>query len=484
MEEIPAEEIKVSELSAANDIGIIFYWKGRIFRAINAKFVDKVKNIFKSGMIEELTEKNLIPKSWITDYKFKGYGLVIEHAKINAVSYPYEWTFHMLKDAALTVLKVNIIARRYNYQTHDCHAFNIVFDGVHPKYVDLGSFRKIEEGNRGWGAYEEFLKSYYYPLKIWSTGNSFFARRILAFEGDMMPHESYLLYIYPITRILGSFRIKKMANYYFNYRILSTIPIQRIKNRFPGIIGSLIIFIKENNLLFLQSVNYEKLIKKIKQLSHKSSNTGWGQYQNTYYTDNGKLALSPRFERVIEIIKDNDIKSVIELGGNQGILSRILLDKTHVGCATCIDYDEDAIELMYTLSKREHISLNPVLQNCMFPAVGSCGKPPWERFKSELVIAMALTHHLLLSQGLRIEFILERISRYTKKYIIIEFMPLGLWNGRHAPPIPEWYTIDWFRRSFAQYFKIISEEKIEENRILFFGKILNSNAFYNKNNHH
>lgn len=476
MEEIPAEEIKVSELSAANDIGFVFYWKNRIFRAINAEAVDKVKDIFKSGMIEELTENNLIPKSWITDYKLEGYGLVTEHAKIDVVSYPYEWTFSMLKDAALTVLKVNEIARKYNYQTHDCHAFNIVLDGMHPKYVDLGSFIKIEEGYRGWVAYEEFIRSYYYPLKIWSADNSFFARRALAFVGDMITHESYVLYKYPFTKILGSFRIKKMAEYYFNYRILSTIPLIRIKNRFPGIIGSLIIFIKENNLLFLQSVNYEKLIRKSKRISHKPSNTKWGQYQNGVYTDSGKLALSPRFERIIEIIKDNDIKSVVELGGNQGILSRILLDRTHVECATCIDYDEDAVELMYTLSKREHISLNPILQNCMFPVVGSCGKPPWERFKSEVVIALALTHHIILSQGLRIEFILERISRYTKKYIIIEFMPMGLWDGRYAPPIPEWYTIDWFRRSFEQYFKIILEEQIEENRILFFGELLNSIA--------
>ena len=53
-------------------------------------------------------------------------------------------------------------------------------------------------------------------------------------------------------------------------------------------------------------------------------------------------------------------------------------------------------------------------------------------------------------------------------------MPLGLWDGKTAPPVPRWYTIDWFRSSFEKYFNIVLEEKVWENRILFVGELKDS----------
>ena len=470
MTEINQNEIKI--ITSSNDVGVVFHWKNRIFRAIQKEHVDLINYLFESGMIKELIENNLFPKSWITDYKLEGYSLVIEHAKIDPMSYPYEWSFSMLKDAALTVLKVNIIARKYHCQTHDCHAYNVVFDGIEPKYVDLGSFEKTKNGFKGWSAYEEFLTSYYYPLKIWSAGNSYFARKSLT-EGGFMPPESYLFYKHPFTRILGSSLIRKCVVYYHNYRKLSAISTTRIENKFPGIFGLCIIFIKENHLLFLQKINYEKLMNKIERISYKQSNTQWGQYQNNYYKG-GEFILTPRFNKIIEIVNNYNIESIVELGGNQGVLSRVLLDRKYVTCATCIDYDEEAVELMYIRSKKENIPLNSVVQNCISPIRES--NPPWDRFKSDAVIALALTHHLILSQNKRIDFILERMSKYTKKYILVEFMPIGLRSGGYAPPVPEWYTTDWFRRSFEQFFNIILEEQLEDNRILFFGRIRNDSA--------
>jgi len=469
MTEINPNEIEFA--SGTNDVGLVFHWKNRFFRAIQKEYVDLVKDIFKSGMIDELVENNIFPESWITDYKLDGYDLVIEHAKLDPVSYPYEWSFSMLKDAALTTLKVNTIARKYHFQTHDCHPYNIVFDGTQPKYVDFGSFRKNGTKFKAWRAYEEFIRSYYYVLKIWSTGDSFFARTSFA-GSELIPHESYLFYKYPFFRILGMSRIKKAYKYYFEYRRLSLVPSIRIKDVLPGIVGSFIVFIKENNLIILQNVNYEKLMNKIKRISYKRTNTKWGHYQTDYCDEHGKIIPTPRFNKIIEIVNNYDIKSVVELGGNQGILSRLLLNQKDIRRATCIDYDDEAVELMYILSKNENIPLNSILQNCMYPIYGT-SKPPWKRFKSDAVVALALTHHLILSQYLRIDFIFEIMSKYTKKYIFVEFMPMGLWDGVYAPLVPEWYTIDWFRTSFMKHFEIILEEQMEENRILFFGHIRN-----------
>ncbi|WP_432772788.1 hypothetical protein [Francisella salimarina] len=122
--------------------GDLFFYKNRVFRAINEEYVCDVKNMFSSGFIDELNRKELFPKSWISDVQIEDYNLVIEHEKIEHWNYPYEWSFDMLKDAGLTILEVNEIANKYGYQIFDGHANNVVFNMNKPQYIDLGSFIK------------------------------------------------------------------------------------------------------------------------------------------------------------------------------------------------------------------------------------------------------------------------------------------------------------------------------------------------------
>ena len=96
------------------------------------------------------------------------------------------------------------------------------------------------------------------------------------------------------------------------------------------------------------------------------------------------------------------------------------------------------------------------------------------RIKSDLAMALAVTHHLLLTNNYSVEAIFERVKMYSEKYVMIEFMPLGLWeiNSDDKILVPEWYNEDWFKSKFETYFKIIRQEKLEDNRILFFGEIV------------
>ena len=77
------------------------------------------------------------------------------------------------------------------------------------------------------------------------------------------------------------------------------------------------------------------------------------------------------------------------------------------------------------------------------------------QLQSDIVFALALTHHLILSQGISLLVLLNTLSHLTHQYIVIEFMPLGLWDGKNAPPIPDWYNINWFRVHFEKYFMLI-----------------------------
>ena len=112
---IDFKDIEIKAMSGVDSIGIVFIWNDRIFRAIRGDTSLSIQNLFSSGLIGELVDKHLFPKSWATDYELEGYHLVIEHSKIDPIVYPFEWSFEMLKDAALAILEVNEIAVKYSF---------------------------------------------------------------------------------------------------------------------------------------------------------------------------------------------------------------------------------------------------------------------------------------------------------------------------------------------------------------------------------
>jgi hypothetical protein len=178
----------------------------------------------------------------------------------------------------------------------------------------------------------------------------------------------------------------------------------------------------------------------------------------------------PRFGRIIEIVQSHDIKSIVELGGNQGIFSEMLLKNTSVEGVICTDYDEKAVDVMYKNARQKELNLTPAVVDIMFPLMNYYEAPPYERFRSDAVLALAVTHHIVLGQHIQIELFFEIVTKYTTKYVFIEYMPLGLHDGKTAPPLPSWYTMDWFKTAFEKFFALNLVEQLDENRVLFFGE--------------
>lgn len=472
---INPRELETSRLSKADDAGMVFFWKGGVFRAIRHDARGQIEALFSSGLIGELVAANLFPESRITDYSLEGFSLVVEHKKIEPTTYPYEWTFSMLQDAAITVLKVNLIANKYGYQTKDCHGFNVLFDGAQPKFVDLGSFVALERKTAGWKAYEEFMSVYYYPLWIWSRGDDYIARRLF-FGGEKLPHYSYLLYRYPLLRIINTDLLKRAAKYRYLLNKVSAVAQSHVEATLPRSLAGSAMRLRETGLLPTHLRSVTSLLKRTKRFSKRPSKVQWADYQGALQTADRRPLSTPRFDRIIEIINRYKVRSVTDLAGNQGVFSRLLLDRTTVKKVICIDYDENAVDTLYKLIRETAIPITPVLQNFVFPFITRHSEVLEQRFKSEAVVALAITHHLLLGQNLAIEHVLKIISAFSSRYVFIEFMPMGLYNGRFAPPVPGWYSLVWFRNALQNEIQILLEEQLEDNRILFVGELKKQRA--------
>lgn len=443
MEEI---RIKTDKLSI-DSTGITFQHEGRFFRAIKKEAQNDVIELLNCGLIDELIRKSLFPETKIVDIRVKGYDLILEHERIHPVTYPFEWSFSMLKDAALCILQVIEISSKYGYGLHDLHNYNVIFKGCHPLFVDLGSIRKKVRFN---DKIENFIEYNFLPLKLFSMGEMTFAKRILADEYT----ERYLPYTYYHKSQLTEKLLWNLQSKNFKNNIKKLLNYFGCKYKYGY-----------NHL----SANSLKTI--ITGIPKNGIKTKWGNYQISGQ-ENGVFELTDRFKRIIEIVNRLKVSEFLDAGGNRGFLSQQIIENCpSVSKVKCIDYDENAIDTFYVNSRLSVYSeiITPVHANLLFPENVNYFDPFIKRMRSELVTALALTHHLILSQEFPVDFIFRQFRNLTSKYILVEFMPLGLWDGQGTSKTPEWYTIDWFRNSFLEHFEILKEEKLEENRILFTG---------------
>lgn len=206
---IPTIEIKKPELHA-DTLGYTFVWNGHFLRGIYPESVEWAMGYFESGFVNDVVQKGLMPKTWISDFENEQFGLIIEHEIISPVLFATEWNSAMLKDAALMVLEIAEIGWKYGYNMVDSHKMNVLFNHNRPLYVDLGSFVPKEDGCTGWSPYYNFLESYTYILELWTNGCNQLAKRMMS-PGVTFHTEDYLAWKYPIFRHLRrllSFYIK------------------------------------------------------------------------------------------------------------------------------------------------------------------------------------------------------------------------------------------------------------------------------------
>lgn len=472
-------DIKFSHKSMVDDFGRVFFYNNRVFRKISKNKREDCLNLLQSQMFKELRFKNLLPFTNISEEFSDSEELILEH-ELLLETLQHEWSFLMFKEAALMLLEVNKICNKYGYELKDAHTLNILFDGCNPMLIDLGSI-SLKEIKNGWSAYNEFLHSLFVPLLFWSKKKNFIVRKLL--ESNF-----HRIQTIPYQSIEDSGLYKLIdipeKHYQIKFRSRTLYKSSKLNKRLAFLIKTLNFIYKKiinkNIDLFKfqktvkgihQLYPYNKIEEVIRDLCKPSIQSQWDGYHNKFYNNKGQIQISERFEEIVKIIKKLDsINSVLDLAGNEGYFSIILSQETNINKIIISDNDENAIDSAFNSIKKLGISnITPVLLNFMF-TVDLLGTA--KRYRSDLVIALAITHHLILSNHYSLSSIFERLSIFSNKYVIVEFMPMGLWAIGTAtiPKIPDWYNLQWFRDNFLIYFELIEEKKLEENRIVFCGK--------------
>jgi len=454
--------LNISELTSRDNscdiIGRIYFLDDRIIRVINNDYRDQLIDFFSSGMMQELIEKKLIPNTWISEFTTSDSNLILESSLITRWSYAYEWSFNMLKDAAHSILLINDILNKYGYELVDPHQENITFFNNKPIYIDLGSIRKKYDS--AWSGFEAYLLSVYTPLKLMSDSLDSVARSVLRLEYTISPDEGLLIrscFFRNFPRLAKCF--SSLSNNIYRASNLSNSNLSRIK------FSHLFYFLKKLAIwimLYKQVCFNKKLIKMpAPKLSYSWSN----------YHDNFEISKAHRLLLITDIINTlHDAHSLTEVAANQGKFSEYILDNTSINFIIATDRDPLAVDKMY-LSNKFRENFLALVYDCTNPyAIGYRATFP-DRMRSDVVLCLALIHHLILTFNIDLDYIFNCLSKLTSKYILIEFMPLGLYSNGESISLPIFYTEDWFKSIFTKYFSIIRIDRLEANRILYVGQL-------------
>lgn len=455
-----------SPFSRKDDIGYVYFEDERVFRSVNQENVQQTYVLITSKLLKTLTERGLVPRTKIHTYDETTSTLILEHERVAPCIYPFEWSPEMVRRAALTIIEINEIANQFGYELKDSHPFNVMFRGPNPTFVDIGSIVP-RLTKTGWTATSEFERCFLYPLKSYASGMHHSFRRAYLYSSGI-PFEEYVITKHPTLRCLGPSRLKQLCHAYSDLRNIDEFQDEQIERRFHSRLLRKIFRFAQNRDFPFKRFRPNKLRRKINSLK-LSTVTEWGDYhqRSGFYESTGSTKLSERFKRILELINEYQPNSVIDIAGNQGVLAREIAKIPSVKHVICGDLDEQAIDqLIRNLNTNE----------CVYPANFNFMGEVWQnlaqerapRLRSDFVLALALTHHLILTQRYTLDSIIKGLINLSNRYIMVEFMPLGLWTrDKPTRPTPDYYTLEWFRSTLEKHASILLEEQVSENRILF-----------------
>jgi len=448
--------------------GFLFVRDGVLYRQVNAPYRPHYDRLIESGLYAALTEAGLLVRHEEVDippadpatspYK------TIRPERIPFISYPYEWCFGQLRAAALATLKIQKKAAEFGLALKDASAYNMQFVDGKPILIDTLSFENLD-GWTPWIAYRQFCQHFLAPLLLVARKDFRLAQLSRLFiDGVPLDLASALLPRSTRFRLGIATHIHAHAwsqKHYAKKRVqVRKRPISRAA--YLGLIDSL-----------------ESLVRKTE---FRLAKTEWGAYyEETNYSDSAFQLKNTLIEGFLGEVKP---RSVWDLGANTGVFSRLASSR---GIPTvAFDIDFVAVELNYrNMRAKKESNLLPLILDLTnpSPALGWAHEERASligRGPADTVLALALIHHLAISNNLPFDMIAAFFASVCRS-LIIEFVPksdsqVQKLLATREDIFPD-YTPAGFEAAFGRRFRIRKTEKIAgSERLLYLMDIPDASA--------
>lgn len=392
---------------------------------IDPKFISFYQQFFSNRNIGSYFQKGLLETHLLPKINNK---VKAQQTLISPITYPFEWSRSMHKDAFLMFLNLCRALKQDGLMAQDTHSQNFAFKSGQPYFVDLGAIMTLEETNlKQWK--EGLINFFIFPLFMFSLGES----------------NEYRLKM----RMKNSQGID--ANSFLFSGKLSTIPRKLV----------MILKIRElaKTIKFANLTSLKKIVKTVNL--NKSAGDWTGYYREMKIRPDRPLTWNDKQKSIVKIVKRCKPNSVLDLAGNTGLYLELAKHvRPEIKQTILVDFDEAAIDRGY-LSKKfdvcvvaEFSQLNRPIQD--LPKPYPIKPPLTRRLEADLTLVLALIHHLAFTEKMKFRKIVKILSELNTRLLAIEFIDrsdpkIQVW----LKPENSWYTKKNFRKSIATKFNII-----------------------------
>ena len=394
--------------------GRIYRHDGRIIRGVSAGALEDFKKLestaFYNGFLQDgllvgsdlLSPENVdLPEEIVQQWA--GF---IEHRRIPVISYAYEWTFGMLRDAALLQLDLLEAAIGEGMTLKDATPYNIQFDAGKPVFIDIASFETLPAGTP-WAGYRQFCEMFLFPLML------------QAYKG---------IHFQPLMRSsidgVGVQTAAKLFGFRDRLRpgVLTHVWLQaKLDSRYGNTQKNVRSDLKKagfNKELIL--ANIRKLGKLIRKLSWQGEGSEWGGYEAFHNYSESDHRLKESF--IDDSVANSKAETVWDIGCNTGQFSKIAA--RHAKCVLAMDLDHFAVERLYRETREAGMrNILPLVQNIADPS------PSWgwrnreradlkTRIHPDMVLCLALIHHVVISANVPMEEFVNWLAGMSDQLVI------------------------------------------------------------------
>jgi hypothetical protein len=425
----------------------------RVVRGLSAESAAELRKVMAMPWYQRAVDGGAIVESTWLDEGPGEWDAHLEHERIPVISYPYEWPFEMLRDAAKLQIELLRVGLEDGVMSKDASPYNVQFVGSRPVFIDVGSFELQREGEP-WYGYRQFCQLFLYPLMFQAYMDLPYHPWLRGAIDGITPGEA--------RRVLSGRKHGRKG-------VLTHVELHaRAQDRFADTDEDVKKDLKQAG--FQQAMikaNLDKLASLLDQLEWKASTSEWSAYSERSHYAAPELEHKAAFVRAVGTASHRRV--VWDVGCNDGYFSRLVAD--HADCVVALDADPLVVDLLYRSLRNERDSrILPLYMNLADPSpgIGWRGRerlPLPDRAAPDLILALAVIHHLALTANVPVPDVVDFFADLTPE-LVIEFptpddqmVKRLLRNKREG--IHDDYTLDRFEAALTSRFDIRQRDELE-----------------------
>jgi hypothetical protein len=440
--------------------GFLFERDGVLYRQVNAAAAGDYDRMMQSGFHRAAVERGLLVGHEEVAWPGAGPDVhrILRPRRVPFVSYPYEWSFTQLRDAALLTLELQRCALAHGLSLKDASGFNVQFDGSRPVFIDSLSFEAYREGEP-WVAYQQFCRHFLAPLALMAHRDVALGRLLrtqidgvaVELASRLLPRRTWLSPALLVHLHLHARALRRWAD----TGAAAPAPRRGQLSR-TGLLGLV-----------------DHLEAAVRGLAWRPGRTAWGDYYaDTSYSE----AAAAHKAAVIEGLLDAVAPQLVwDLGANTG---RYASRSAARGIPTvAFDGDPLAVDRAYRDARDRD-------DPCLLPLVMDLTNPSpdlgWDhaerrslagRGPADLVLALALVHHLAITNNVPFPALAAALGRVART-LVIEWVPaedsqVARMLARRPVP-PHDYTEAAFAAAFGSGFRLVQRVPVRDSlRVLY-----------------